>query len=598
MGKELFGYEGSKPTILLIALLALVQGAAVIGQALGLAQAISALFAGQAVSDITGPLLLFVGAFIVRQLSVRFQQTIAGRFAEATSISLRKKLLKRLFELGPRFTGKHGAGNLVTLALEGAAQFRTYLELIVPRGVGTAVIPVMVLGFVLMQDVVAGVILIVTMPILIGFMILLGLAARKQMDKQWKSYRILANHFTDSLRGLETLRFLGRSRSHGTTIEQVSTKYRSATMRTLRVAFLSSFALDFFTMLSVASVAVSLGLRLVNGGIGLEAALLVLILAPEYFLPVRMVGSDYHATLNGKEAGLAIQSIIDEAATATVTGTAAAKSEPQELQESQETQELPASITNWSVDDPIGLCSIQVNGEAESRPLVRDVTAQLKGARKIGIVGESGAGKSTLIDVIGGFIAPSTGGVSINGSILGPSNKAAWQRKIAYIPQHPHLFSLSLADNVRFYEPEASQQEVEAAIRAAGLWELAQSLPNGCDEMIGDGGRTLSGGQAQRVALARAFLGSRPLVLLDEPTSHLDIETELELKRTMLDLFADRRIVLATHRLHWMPEMDHILVMHEGNLAEWGTHEQLLAQRGIYYELFAAQAKGVRIGCE
>ncbi|TXK85015.1 thiol reductant ABC exporter subunit CydD [Paenibacillus sp. N3.4] len=576
MGREWLGYKGSKPTILILTLLTIVQGFSIIGQALGLSQTISGIFQGFSVQHSWHFLLLFIISMVIRHLCTRLQQAIAYRFAEETGTSLRQQLFKRLFELGPRHAASQGSGNLVTLGIEGIAQFRAYLELIVPRTIGMAVIPVILLGYVWLQDWVAGLILTITVPILIGFMILLGLAARKQMDKQWKSYRLLSNHFTDSLRGLETLRFLGQSRKHVETIAHVSTKYRKATMRTLRIAFLSSFALDFFTMLSVASVAVSLGLRLVDGRMSLETALVVLIVAPDYFLPIRMVGSDYHATLNGKEAGAAIQSIIDH---------------PRE----EETSSSLSAPLSWTLDDPIVLSHIRVNIEAGSRSLLDDVSTVLHGARKIGIVGESGAGKSTLLDVIGGFLVPSSGSLLIHNQVLDASNRQAWQQKIAYIPQQPHLFSVSIADNIRFYEPEATEEQVEAAIRAVGLSQLVKNMPQGGKEMIGEGGRPLSGGQAQRVALARAFLGRRPILLLDEPTSHLDIETELELKTTMLNIFADRQLIIATHRLHWMAQMDLIIVMHEGKMVESGTHEQLLAHQGKYVQLLEAQAGGALV---
>ncbi|TCZ78754.1 thiol reductant ABC exporter subunit CydD [Paenibacillus albiflavus] len=576
MGKDLLGYKGVKRVLLYVTIITLVQSVTILYQAKWLAEVISALFAREPLQEQFGTTALFLLAFMIRHLANLIMTKLSYQFAEMTGTTIRKQLLDKLFQLGPRYARTEGTGNLVTLALEGVTYFRTYLELIIPRMVGASIIPIIVLAYIFLQDMTAGLILAVTMPILIVFMILIGLAARKQMDQQWKSYRILSNHFVDSLRGLETLKFLGLSRSHQSTIEGVSHAYRSATMRTLRVAFLSSFALDFFAMLSVAMVAVSLGLRLINGEMTLVTGLTILILAPEYFLPVRLVGSDYHATLNGKEAGAAMQSIIDHP----VEDASMQGIRPEEL--------------NWTQDSSLVLHEIMVKHDQEEKSSLSQASVAIKGLNKIGIVGESGAGKSTFIDVLGGFLRPTSGRIELNGYTVQSLSGEAWQQQTTYIPQSPYLYSASLLENIRFYTPEASTQDVIEVIKAVGLDELVASLPNGYDELIGNGGRTLSGGQEQRVALARALLSKRSIILLDEPTAHLDIETEYELKQTMLPLFDNKLVILATHRLHWMADMDWIIVIDQGQIAETGTHKELVAKRGIYYNMMMSQMEGLQ----
>ncbi|MGG3504227.1 thiol reductant ABC exporter subunit CydD [Paenibacillus lautus] len=588
MGKDLLGYKGAKTVFFLVAVCTLAQSMAILLQAKWLAEAISALFAGSTLQEQGETIALFLLAFLARHGISAVQQGIAQHFAEETGTSLRKQLLDELFRKGPSFVRSEGTGNVVTLVLEGIGKFRKYAELTIPRMMGASITPALVWLYVFMTDRISGIILLVTMPILIVFLILVGLAARKQTERQLDSYRMLSNHFVDSLRGLTTLKFLGQSRKHSESIQQVSEGYRAATMRTLRVAFLSSFALDFFTMLSVASVAVNLGLRLINGSLELLPALLILILAPEYFLPVRMVGADFHATLDGKQAGEAMQSMIQEARKGRSCDITF------KIKDNLSEPNSPQPQFQWDNHSVLELSGIGLRHEELGPASLENVSFRIPGQRKIGIVGESGAGKSTLIELLGGFLAPTSGVMELNGVKLEDRNRQAWRTEVTYMPQQPYLFGATLADNVRFYAPEASIAQVEAAVEAAGLSDLVKSLPGGLAEMIGGGGRNLSGGQAQRVALARALLGGRRVLLLDEPTAHLDIETEYELKETMLSLFQDKWVFLATHRLHWMQDMDYILVLHQGRVVETGTHEELIARQGVYYGLITSQMEGVQ----
>lgn len=574
MDKQLFRYEGVTKVFIFISCLTVIEAASIIFQAKSLAQTLFLLFSRKPIESVYPFIGQFLFAFLVRYVSILVKKRLAYHFAEKTGTTIRKQLLEKLFLLGHRFTKTEGTGNLVTLVIEGITKLRVYLEKIIPRMVATMIIPPMILSYVFFQDKISAIILMVTVPILIAFLILLGLAAKKKMNDQWEWYHVLSNHFVDSLRGLETLKSLGLSKKHGETIGKVSNEYRKATMQTLRVAFLSSFALDFFTMLSVASVAVGLGLRLIKGELMLDTALVVLILAPEYFLPIREVGADYHATLDGKEAGAAIQKIIAERIEIV--------NEPKTFQ------------NGWNEDCTLKLTGLFFQHKNSDRETLKEISFQVKGFEKIGIIGESGAGKTTLIEILGGFLSPTKGKIEINGQETSTLSFANWRKQITYIPQHPYLFSESLAENIRFYQKDASREEIQKAFEFAGLNNLIQQLPNGLDEKIGNGGRTLSGGQEQRVALARAFLGNRPILLFDEPTAHLDIETEYELKETMLKLFQNRLVFFATHRLHWMQHMDRVIVLKDGKIVEMGTPEELLRKKGEYYSLVRSQMEGIQ----
>ncbi|TKD58683.1 thiol reductant ABC exporter subunit CydD [Bacillus sp. S2(2019)] len=577
MDKRLLQLKGMRGLLALLGIVSIIQGASIIFQAQWLAHAITTLFDGKSLMQATPYVLLFLAAFLVRHGLTLMREKVMFTYSSRIGADVRKQLLDQLFRLGPAFTKKKGTGKLVTLAMEGIAQYRQYLQLFLPKMVNMAVIPVMVLVYVWTLDETSAVILIVTLPILIVFMILLGLVAQRKAAKQWRSYEKLSNHFTDSLRGLETLRYLGISKKHSRNIGEVSKRYRKATMSTLKVAFLSSFALDFFSMLSIATVAVFLGLRLIEGDLLLLPALTALMLAPEYFLPVREVGNDYHATLNGKEANEAIQVILEEKGF-----------------REQETQSV--QLNEWNEQSELTLQDVSVLHDEHAPYSIQDVDLTVKGKKKIGIIGASGSGKSTLTDVLGGFVEPSAGEIILNGKPLAHLQLAAWQKEVVYMPQHPYLFHMTLRENIRFYEPNATDEDVERAVEEAGLSHLVAELPNGLDEVIGEQGRGLSGGQAQRIALARTVLGQRSIMLLDEPTAHLDIETEYELKKTMLPLFENKLVFLATHRLHWMTDMDEIIVMDHGTIAEMGTHESLMERKGVYYQLVQEQMGAVTHG--
>ncbi|OJE45614.1 thiol reductant ABC exporter subunit CydD [Bacillus proteolyticus] len=556
-------YPGSRVLYVTLTFISILEACSIIAQTVFLARAITFLFHGETVQAVLNETVYFGITFAVRQMLVRTSQILVERFAEKTGMALRKQLIEAYFTLGPRFVQTNGTGHLVTLSIEGIEKFKTYIELTIPKMIRSSIVPGLIVLYVFTLDIKSGIILVVTIPIVIIFMILLGLAAQKMADSQYETYRVLSNHFVDTLKGLETLKYLGKSKQHEGKIEKVSKRYRKATMRTLRVAFLSSFALDFFTSLSIAFVAVGLGIRLIDGTIILLPALTILILAPEYFLPIKQVGANYHATLDGQ---LAIEQI-------------------EEILQKQKGIEMKDSNVDivWNSSSSLKLKDVKVNNDESEKAMLEGIDFTWQGNGAIGVIGESGAGKSTLIDVLAGFLSPSAGKMLVNGVEIDGSTREDWQKNIAYIPQQPYIFPLSLKDNICFYETNTTDEEVERVINEVGLRSLVASLPNGMYEIIGEGGRMLSGGQEQRVAMARALLSKKPIILLDEPTAHLDIETEFEIKQSMLHLFEGKLVFLATHRLHWMKQMDHILILNKGKIIESGTYEELLTNETLHF---------------
>ncbi len=573
MDKNLFRMEKIKPVLIGLAGLAVLQAFLIIGQAYFLSKGITNLWQGQRVSAQGKEIFFFFLCFFLRQVAQFFREQQLDKFAYQQSQILRKQLVDKIFSLGPNFVQKEGTGNMVTMAIEGVSQVENYLTLILPKITNMMIIPWLVAAFLFTQDILSGVIVLLVFPVIIIFMVILGYAARAKADRQYEGFQKLSNHFIDALRGLETLKLLGLSKKYEKNVYNVSEEYRKATMSTLKIAILSTFALDFFTTLSVAVVALFLGLKLIEGQLALLPALIVLVLTPDFFLPLRDFSSDYHATLNGGNTMKEIYRILDQ--------------EPFKA-----TQNLTLN-EKWDETETLSFEKLNVKyAKEDERMTLSDITFAWQGFGKIGIVGLSGSGKSTLVKVLGGFLEPDgSEQIKVNGQVIPHLQQEKWQKQLFYIPQDPYIFHDTIRNNICFYVPDASPESVEQAISQAGLVELIEELPQGLATMIGEGGQTLSGGQMQRVALARAFLDQeRKILLFDEPTAHLDIETEAELKATMLPLLENHLVFFATHRLHWMKEMDYILVMQNGKIVEQGTYEQVSKQQG-YYAKFVAETK-------
>ncbi|MEJ8777470.1 thiol reductant ABC exporter subunit CydD [Pseudogracilibacillus sp. ICA-222130] len=556
-------YPGALSTYSLLTCFIFIEVGLIIAQSIYLARAITLLFQKTPIEDVFIDIGFFFIAFILRYIVTHIEGIIAQKHSDHVSTYLREKLLYQYFHQPSTDVQKIGTGHLVQLLMEGIAHVKTYVEIIGIRMIKTIIVPAIIVLYVFFVDRSSAYILIFTVPIIIIFMILLGLAAEKMADKQYVTYTRLANHFVDSLKGLETLAFLGKSKVHGRRIEKVSNDYRKTTMKTLRIAFLSSFALDFFTSLSIAFVAVGLGLRLIDGTIWLLPSLTILLLAPEYFSPIKQVGKDFHATLDGQVAMAEMNDWLASERIVTAS-----------------TKRVEERVENVVLNN-IGVTM-------EERPILQGIHVSVDRGF-VAVLGESGAGKTTLLQLLAGRIDPTEGNFRVNKDVWDTLHDASWFDHIAYIPQHPYIFPISLADNIRFYEPSASDERVLEMIQQIGLQSLVDSFPNGIHERIGEGGRTISGGQEQRVALARALLSDKQIILLDEPTAHLDIETEYEIKQLILEHFYDKFVFITTHRLHWVKNSTQIIWMDEGKVGACGEHNALLQQNEAYRLFFDEQ---------
>lgn len=558
--RRLLALPGAKKLLIELFGLTVIEALTIIAQAYGLAQAIVMLWHGHGIKAASTAILIFIVAYMVRQLMAYAREKLSQAFAQIQSEALRTQLLHRLFRLGPSAIAEIGSGSVVTQLLSGSTEIEAYFALTFNKMVPLLVIPIAVFVAVSVQSLKSGIALLLLFPVIIGFMVILGLAAKDRAEVQYAGFAKLTNHFQDALRGMGSLDALG-VKDYDQQVYSVSERFRKQTMSVLKVAMLSGFAMDFFATLAIAVVAVFLGLDLLAGRVTLWPALFSLILAPEYFLPIRAFGADYHATLNGKTAFEATQRLLERPLPKVALETVR-----------QWTGESSLSVHDLSVSygDQLALSQI-------------DFT--LSGFQKVAIIGASGSGKTTLLNTLAGFLTPS-GHLSLNGVTLATFNQGDWQQQISYIPQSPYLFADTIATNLSFYQPQATAAQIQAAAKSAGLDHFLSTLPEGLNTRIGAGGRGISGGQAQRIALGRTMLDTKRAVwLFDEPTAHLDIETELALKNTMTPLFNNHLVIMATHRLHWLSVMDLVLVMDQGKLVDVGTPQELAKHSQIFQTL-------------
>lgn len=585
----LFTIKGVRTALRNCVLFSFVAGALIAIQALCLTTALVNLWYSQALLDQIPFITGFLACLIARQILDNAQSKWLETFAANRADEFRKALFEKLFKQGQVLIQQKGTGGFATLLIEGVDQVESYLHMILPRMTKLVIIPVMLLVLLFVFDWVSALIGLLVFPAIILQMVLIGHTASLEAGKQHKEYQRLANHFLDSIRGIDTLKFFGRSKAHAQRIFESSERFRKATMKTLRVATLSGAVLDAFSTVSIAAIAVLLGFRLVDGSLGLYPALFVLVVMPDYFRPIREFASDYHASLDGKNS---LRSILDtlgangeissestaEGATATINATAAdneSVSSSATASRSAVDKAVPASTTTPPSSPEFSLELRNVSfayGPSSSSSstntfALENISASFSGGQRIGIVGASGSGKSTLAHILAGLTDPTSGEILLNEQRLSTLNTPWWHHHVAYIPQDPHIFHASLRDNVAFYHPEASDTDLEQVCSLMGLNSLIEELPEGINTIIGEGGHTLSGGQAQRIAFARAFLNDECNVLIfDEPTAHLDIETELELKEHMLSLMQNKLVFFATHRMHWLSAMDSVMVLDKGKI--------------------------------
>jgi ATP-binding cassette subfamily C protein CydD len=567
--------------------LALTVGLGVLGgittvlQARTLSRVVSQVFlGGQSLGGVGTLLAALLVIAVARAGLIWASEVTANRAAGQVKADLRTRFLAHVLALGPAYMrsqrslpGGERSGELVNTAVEGIEALDAYLGQYLPQLALTVLVPVTFLLLVFPLDFVSGLVLLLTAPIIPVFMILIGNLADALTRKQWQSLSRMSAHFLDVLQGLTTLKLLGRAKEQVQVIAEISDRFRDTTLGVLRVAFLSALVQEMVATLSTAVVAVEVGLRLLYGRLAFEQAFFVLILAPEFYLPLRLLGTRFHASVSGVTAARRIFEVLETSVNAdrgpwTVS------------------RRLPAVACG--LPSAIRFDDVYYAYDEGQRPALNGVSFQIEPGQRVALVGPTGAGKSTVAQLLLRFIEPQRGEIRVNGMSLRDVPASDWRKQIAWVSQNPYLFNVSVAENVRLARPDAARDEIIHAAQQAHAHEFIQALPQGYDTVIGERGARLSGGQAQRLALARAFLKDAPLLILDEATSNLDPETEALLQGATERLMQGRMTLVIAHRLSTVYRADQIVVLDAGRVVEIGTHETLLQRHGLYHRLVNA----------
>jgi ATP-binding cassette subfamily C protein CydD len=551
--------------------LGLLVAAATILQLVALSKVVASVFLdGVDLVEVRGLLVLLLCASVLRSVLLWGREVAAQRGAVQVKSELRERLFAHVLRLGPSCTEEERTGELTTTATEGIEKLDAYVGRYLPQVFLSVLVPLMIAGYVLPRDPSSAILLMVTAPVIPVLMVLVGSYAEEHTRRQWRALARMGASFLDAMQGLTTLKVFGRSAEEGEKVASASEEFRSRTMKVLRYAFLSGFVLEFMTAAAIGLVAVTLGVRVISGSMPFEVAFLVLLLTPEFYKPLRELGVHRHAGMEGSAAADRIFEIL---------------STPVRVRHGTGT---PNPVTDRI---SIELSGVGYTYPGSEEPALSDLTLALPVGSRTALVGRSGAGKSTLVNLLMRFVDADTGEIRANGIEITDLSARVWRENLALVPQRPHLFYGSVLENISLARPGASREEIEGAAELAGAAGFIRGLPDGYDTRIGERGARLSGGEAQRIAIARAFLKDASVIVMDEPTSSLDPESERSIRTALQRLAAGRTVLVIAHRLNTVYRADRIAVLDGGRLVETGKHWELIQHGGLYASLVNAHGR-------
>lgn len=601
----------SRGWLALTIVLGLLGALATIAQMTFLSAAVNAVFLSHKVlAQALLPLALLMVAILLRAGLLWAREVTAQRGAMRAKATLRERVFAHLLQLGPVWSAGERTGELVALLNEGIERLDAYVARYLPQLVLSVLVPLLIIAVILPVDWFSAVLLLCTGPVIPLLMALVGSNTRKRAQAQWATLSLMSASFLDVMQGLTTLKLFGRSQEQEERIARISDRYRDKTLQVLRYAFLSGASLEFMTMSAIGVIATTLGVRLLNQGISFDKAFLILLLTPEFYRPLQELGAQRHAALEGEAAARRLCEILETPlptrAEAEVVGTRCIASGPDRhlrradaMSEADAMHRVPtAARKDGESSLPPGPITIDITDLSYSypqqeTPALEGVNLRLGGNTCTALVGSSGAGKSTLVNLLMRFVDATSGTIRANGVPITRLSAENWREYVALVPQRPYLFYGTVRENICLARPEARDEEVMQAVELAGVTAFLDELPRGFDTQVGEQGMQLSAGQAQRVAIARAILKNAPVLILDEPTSSLDPDSEAHIRRSLTALMRERTVLVIAHRYNTIAHASHIAVLEHGRIIEAGTREAVTRNGGAYARLLAASAIGV-----
>jgi thiol reductant ABC exporter CydD subunit len=538
--------DGVRTLLLLDALLGVAASLLVLVQAVLIATVAARAFGGASLGDVTVPLVLLVAAAAGRAAAAWGFEVAGRRAANDVLADIRLDLAERRLRDHPAALDGSESGEVATAAVSGVDALETTFARSLPQAVLAVTVPIAVLAFVAWIDPVSAAVMLLTLPLVPVFMWLIGRYTQQRARERWQALALLSSHFLDVVRGLPTLRAFNRGDAQAERIRAVSEEYGRTTMGTLRVAFLSGSVLELAATVGIALVAVTVGVRLVEGSLGFEAGLTVLVLAPELYLPLRNLAAQFHASADGLAVAGRLLDLVD-------------------VVEARRPAVRPAPSPRHAA---VRLENVSFAYPARAGNVLERVDLELHPGETVALVGPSGGGKSTIAALLLRLAEPAAGRVTVGSADLGLCSAESWRSQLAWVPQRPTLLRATVAENIRLAEPDADEGRVQAAARAAGADAFVSALPDGYETLVGEGGRTLSAGEIQRIALARAFLRDAALVILDEPTANLDPASAEIVGQAIEGLRVGRTVLLIVHRPGLAARADRIVHLQGGRIIE------------------------------